>query len=103
MDLRQKVIFASERAKVGLEYNPELIQTQFLQTLVSGLQDKAICTNIKPYLQDPSVPDEVLLENERCLQSGTATEKHTLYCLQTKRSEWPWFKWRKLKLNSLVT
>lgn len=62
MDLRQKVLFVSERAKVGLKYNPELIQTQLLQTLLTGLQDDAVCADIKPYLQDPSVQDKFLLE-----------------------------------------
>jgi len=55
MDIRQKVLFASERAKVGLKYNSELIQTQFLQTLLTGLQDDAVRVDIKHYLQDPSV------------------------------------------------
>ena len=62
MDLRQKVLFASERAKVGLKYHPELVQTQFLQTLLTGLQDDAVRADIKPYLQDPAVQDEMLLE-----------------------------------------
>lgn len=62
MDLRQKVLFASEHAKIGLKYNPELIQTQFLQTLLTGLQDEAVLADSMPYLQDQSVQDEVLLE-----------------------------------------
>lgn len=62
MDLRQKVLFASERAKAGLKYNPELVQTQFLQTILTGLQDDAVRVDVKPYLQDASVEDEVLLE-----------------------------------------
>ena len=62
MDLRQKVLFASERAKVGLKYHPELVQTQFLQTWLTGLQDDAVRADIKPYLQDPAVQDEMLLE-----------------------------------------
>lgn len=55
-------MFASERAKVGLKYHPELVQTQFLQTLLTGLQDDAVRADIKPYLQDPAVQDEMLLE-----------------------------------------
>lgn len=62
MDLRQKVLLASEQAKDGLKYNPELIQTQFLQSLLTGLQDDAVRADFKPYLQDPAVSDEVLLE-----------------------------------------
>ncbi|XP_038123133.1 uncharacterized protein LOC119771336 [Cyprinodon tularosa] len=62
MDLRQKVLTASNRAKAGLKYNPELVQTQFLQTILTGLQDDAVRVDIKQYLQDATVSDEVLLE-----------------------------------------
>ncbi|XP_015249862.1 PREDICTED: uncharacterized protein LOC107097282 [Cyprinodon variegatus] len=62
MDLRQKVLTASNRAKAGLKYNPELVQTQFLQTILTGLQDDAVKVDIKPYLQDATVSNEVLLE-----------------------------------------
>lgn len=62
MDLRQQIVFASERAKSGLKYSTELIQNQFLQTVLTGLHDDAIRADIKPYLQDSKVKDEVLLE-----------------------------------------
>lgn len=62
MDLRQQIVFASERVKSGLKYSAELIQNQFLQTVLTGLHDDAIRADIKPYLQNPKVEDEVLLE-----------------------------------------
>ncbi|KAK7880554.1 hypothetical protein WMY93_032813 [Mugilogobius chulae] len=62
MDLRQQIHFASERAATGLQYSAELIQNQFLQTILTGLQDDTIRTDLKPYLQNPQVTDEVLLE-----------------------------------------
>lgn len=62
MDLRQQTVFASERVRSGLKYSPELIQNQFLQTVLTGLHDDTIRTDMKPYLQDPNVTDESLLE-----------------------------------------
>lgn len=62
MDLRQQILFASERAETGLKYSAELIQNQFLQTVLTGLIDDTVRTDLKPYLRDPSVSDEVLLE-----------------------------------------
>lgn len=62
MDLRQQINFASERADAGLKYSPELIQNQFLQTILTGLLDDTIRTDLKPYLQNADVTDEVLLE-----------------------------------------
>ena len=62
MDLRQQIALASERVKSGLKYSSELIQNQFLQSVMTGLYDDTIRTDIKPYLQNPKVTDEVLLE-----------------------------------------
>lgn len=59
MALRQKVISASENAKTELKYNRELIQSQFLQTVITGLSEDAVHTDLKPYLQNPAVEDEV--------------------------------------------
>lgn len=55
-------MIASERVKSGLKYSAELIQNQFLQTVLTGLHDDTIRADVKPYLQDPEVKDEVLLE-----------------------------------------
>ncbi len=62
MDLRQRILSASENVKTGLKYNDELIQNQFLQTVWTGLLDDSIRTDLKPYLENPLVEDEVLLE-----------------------------------------
>ncbi|KAL7842136.1 hypothetical protein SRHO_G00238250 [Serrasalmus rhombeus] len=62
MDLRQQIAFASERVQSGLKYGSALIQNQFLQTVITGLHDEAIRGDMKPYLQNPNVTDEVLLE-----------------------------------------
>lgn len=42
MDLRQQILSASERAESGLKYSSELIQNQFLQTVITGLHDDTI-------------------------------------------------------------
>lgn len=62
MDLRQRVLSASENVKTGLRYNHDLIQNQVLQTVLTGLHDDSIRTDLKPYLENPRVEDEVLLE-----------------------------------------
>ena len=62
MDLRQQIVLASDRVKSGLKYSSELIQNQFLQTVMTGLHDDTIRMDIKPYLQNSKVTHEVLLE-----------------------------------------
>lgn len=38
---------------MSLKYSAELIQNQFLQTVLTGLHDDTIQADVKPYLQDP--------------------------------------------------
>ena len=56
MDLRQQIVLASDRVKSGLKYSAELIQNQFLQTIMTVLYDdtysnrhKAILTKSQSY------------------------------------------------------
>ncbi|CAI5672713.1 unnamed protein product [Oreochromis niloticus] len=62
MDLRQQLVLASERVQSGLKYGSELIQNQFLQTVLTGLHDDTIRADVKLYLQNPKITDEALLE-----------------------------------------
>lgn len=80
LDLRQKIIFASQEAESGLRYDPILVQNMFLHSVLTGLQNDNIRNDIKPYLQQADVNDEVLLEkvNIACM---TETER------QNKRKE----------------
>lgn len=81
LDLRQKILFASQEAESGLRYDPILVQNMFLHSVLTGLQNDNIRNDMKPYLQ-ADVNDEVLLEklNIACM---TETER------QNKRKETP--------------
>ncbi len=62
LDLRQKILFASQEDDSGLKYDPALVQNMFLHTVLTGLQNDHIQSDLQPYLSDSTVPDEVLLE-----------------------------------------
>lgn len=62
LDLRQKILFASQENDSGLKYDPALVQNMFLHTVLTGLQNDRIQSDLQPYLSDPTIPDEVLLE-----------------------------------------
>ncbi len=78
MDLRQQILFASERVESGLKYSSEQIQNQFLQTVITGLHDDTIWADLKPYLQDPKTKDEVLLEKMTSAYSLKVERKNKL-------------------------
>ncbi|XP_051729798.1 uncharacterized protein LOC127501688 [Ctenopharyngodon idella] len=85
LDLRQKILFASQEDDSGLKYDPALVQNMFLHTVLTGLQNDRIQSDLQPYLSDPAVPDEVLLEklnvaysNESERQNKRKYEKNAL-------------------------
>lgn len=62
LDLRQKILFASQEAESGLQYDPVLVQNMFLHTVLTGLQNDSIRNDLLPYLQQQTCSDELLLE-----------------------------------------
>lgn len=74
LDLRQKILFASQEAESGLKYDPALVQSMFLHTVLTGLQSDQVQHDLQPYLSDPNVTDEVLLERVN-IACANETEK----------------------------
>lgn len=62
LDLRQKILFASQESESGLKYDPVLVQSMFLHTVLTGLQNDNIKRDLQPYLELATVSDELLLE-----------------------------------------
>lgn len=62
LDLRQKILFASQEAESGLKYDPALVQSMFLHTVLTGLQSDSIKVDLQPLLLDTKTTDEALLE-----------------------------------------
>ena len=64
LDLRQQILFASsdESDDRHLQYDFEHIQRLFLRSVEAGLQDESIRAKIRPFLKDPNVADEVLMQ-----------------------------------------
>ena len=62
--LRQQILFESsdESDDTHLQYDSEHIQRLFLRSVETGLQDESIRAKIRPFLKDPNVADEVLMQ-----------------------------------------
>ncbi|XP_028971131.2 uncharacterized protein LOC117594385 isoform X1 [Esox lucius] len=72
MDLRQKILFASQEADSSLKYDPVLVQSLFMHTVLTGLQSDNIKGDLQPYLLQTDTSDELLLEK---LNISHANEK----------------------------
>ncbi len=68
LDLHKKVLFASENAHSGLKYNKELVQSQYFQSIVTGLSNDNIRAEMRMYLQDEKSSDEVLQQKMQIAQ-----------------------------------
>lgn len=77
MDLRQKILFASQEAESSLKYDPVLVQSMFMHTILTGLQSDNIKSELQPYLLKPTTSDELLLErlNIACSHEKERQEK----------------------------
>ena len=71
LDMRQKIIFASQEDNSGLAYNPELVQKMLTKSFCTGLQGLTIRSKMENLLAEGKVSDEVLMEQ---LNAAVATE-----------------------------
>ena len=62
MDLQQKVRFVSKELTAGPKYEAEQVRAMFLHSLQTGFRSEGVRTDMRPYLQDPNITDEELLE-----------------------------------------
>ena len=62
LDLKQKVLFASQEADSDLKYDLKRVQCMFLHSLLMGLRSDSIKLELKPCLQNTHVTDEELFE-----------------------------------------
>ena len=69
LDLLQKVLFASKEAGVKIKYDESLVQGLFLHSLETGLHHEAVRTKLRPFLQQPDITDELLIEQMNIIVS----------------------------------
>lgn len=80
LDLRQKILFASQESESGLKYDSGLVQNMFLHTILTGLQSENIKRDLQPYLELANVSDELLLEkfNTSCACENERLDKRRM-------------------------
>ncbi|XP_039866235.1 uncharacterized protein LOC120720578 [Simochromis diagramma] len=96
IELKERLLLASEDTGSDEQYSPELIQKKFLRSVSTGLLSDPIKFQLKPYLDDPRVTDEILIdkmneaasvESERQLKQKKTTGSKSVKVneLQTER------------------
>ncbi|CAI5640554.1 unnamed protein product [Oreochromis niloticus] len=96
IELKERLLLASEDTGSDEQYSPELIQKKFLRSVSTGLLSDPIKFQLKSYLDDPRVTDETLIdkmneaasvESERQLKQKKTTGSKSVKVneLQTER------------------
>ena len=62
LDLKRKVLFASQEADSDLKYDLKLVQCMFLHSPLTGLRSDSIKLELKLCLQNTHVTDEEMFE-----------------------------------------
>ncbi|XP_038055448.1 uncharacterized protein LOC119727584 [Patiria miniata] len=79
LDLKQKVIFASQESGSGLKYDPTLVQNMFLHALLTGFRSESVKNELRSLLQDPSTTDELLFEKVNTAASHEMERQEKLH------------------------
>lgn len=79
LDLRQKVLFASKEAGAKIKYDESLVQSLFLHSLETGLQQETVRAKLRHFLQQSDITDEQLIEQMNLIVSTeTESDKRSL-------------------------
>ena len=80
LDLRQKILFASQESESGLRYDPMLAQNMFLHSVLTGLQNDNVKRDLQPYLEQATISDELLFEklNTACAYESERQDKRKM-------------------------
>ena len=82
LDLKLKVLFASQEAESDLRYDLRLVQYMFLHSSLTGLRSESIKLELKPCLQNTYVTDEELFEKLNGAVSNEMERQHKLGSLR---------------------
>lgn len=75
MDLRERVTMAS-KAEGAISYNEDLVQSMFLHSIRTGLQDDAVKSRLESFLgKDAKTPDNILIQELNQIASEETERK----------------------------
>lgn len=62
IELREKLLWKLSEEDEGEQFSPELIQRKFLRSIETGLLSEGVKMQLKPYLSNPRIKDDELIE-----------------------------------------
>ena len=62
IELKDRLLFTPKEEGNGEHFGAKLVKRKFRRSVTTGLRSDYIKLQLKQYLEDPSTPDEVLIE-----------------------------------------
>lgn len=78
IELREKLLWKSGDEDEGERFSPDLILRKFFRSLETGLLSEAVKFQLRPFLSNPRVTDEVLIEKMNKAASLELERQNTL-------------------------
>ena len=75
MNLREQVIFASQKEDRVVKYDKYQVQSLFVHVVETGIQQESVRAKLRPYLEKPGITDEELMERVNVAMSAEM-ERH---------------------------
>ena len=85
MNLREQVIFASQKEDSVVKYDKYQVQSLFVHVVETGIQQESVRAKLRPYLEKPGITDEELMERVNVAVSAEM-ERHNKLASGAKKS-----------------
>ena len=85
MNLREQVIFASQKEDSVVKYDKYQVQSLFVHVAETGIQQESVRPKLRPYLEKPGITDEELMERVNVAVSAEM-ERHNKLASGAKKS-----------------
>ena len=82
LELRQRVLFASQEAGSSFTYDASLVQGVFLHSVQTGLRDSGVKTEMRPHFNNKTISDEDLFD---FLNTAATNEEESRLKLQGRK------------------
>ena len=78
MNLREQVVFASQKENSVVKYDKSQVQSLFVHVVEAGIQQESVRAKLRPFLEKPGITDEELMERVNVAVSAETERQNKL-------------------------
>ena len=78
MNLREQIVFASQKENSVVKYDKSQVQSLFVHVVETGIQQESVRAKLRPFLEKPGITDEELMERVNVAVSAETERQNKL-------------------------